>query len=236
MKTLRLFILSSILSVSWLPVIYGQETNDAQRIVGAVKRKISKVRDFSADITITVNVDFLKAPASKAKVYFKQPDKSTVKSEGGFAMLPKQGLGIPVALLRSDYTPIFMKREEISGVMTAVIKAIPIADTGNILLTTFWINEKDSTIRRMVSTTKQGNIAIDFEYSPAVNSAGLPVKSTITFELPPFALPKSLTGDMTSENKPKREPNKPVKGNAVVMYSNFVVNKGIPDEISNEKK
>lgn len=214
----------------------AKEISDPVSIINLVRQKISRIRDFSADLSISINVDFLKAPESKAKLYFRQPDKTAVKSTGGFAMLPKQGLGIPSALFRNDYTAVFIRRETLAGKRVAVVKTIPENDAGDVLLTTLWINEQDSVISRIVYATKQGNISVDFDYGNNNNTTGLPAKALINFELPAFSLPKSLTGDLTSGNKPKRDANAPIKGNAVVTYSAYIINKGVPDEVFSDKK
>ncbi len=210
--------------------------NDAMFFVESARKKIERINDFSANISITINVDFLKVPVSKAKIYFRRPDKIAVKSEEGFAMLPKQGLGLPPVLFRNDFAAVFIKHENIGGLQNAVVKMIPLKENDETLLTTLWINERDSLISRITYATNHGNITVDFEYNPKVSAVGLPAKALIKFELPAFALPKTLSGDLTSGNKPKHNVNEPVKGTAGITYSAYIVNKGVPDAVFSSKK
>lgn len=209
---------------------------DAMSFIESARKKIERVNDFSAEISVTVNVDFLKVPISKAKIYFRRPDKISVKSENGFAMLPKQGLGIPVILFQDNYTAVLIKHESIGGQPNAVIKMIPLNENEDILLATIWINERSSSISRIIYSTKHGNIAVDFEYNSKISSVGLPAKALIKFELPTFALPRTLSGDLTSDNKSKHNTNEPVKGTATVVYGAYIVNKGISDTMFTSKK
>lgn len=211
-------------------------SEDAANFIESARKKIERKKDFSTDATIIINVDFVKVPVSKVKVYFRRPDKVAVKSEGGFAMLPKQGFGLPSALFQNDYATVFIKRENINGVSNVVIKTIPLKENDETLLTTLWINERDSSISRIIYATNHGNITVDFEYNANISSLGLPAKSLIKFELPTFILPKTLTGDLNSGNKPKPIANELVKGTATVIYSTYIVNKGVPDAVFSSKK
>ena len=73
-------------------------------------------------------MEFLKVPDSEAKLYFKQPDKIHIESEG-FAMLPKEGINFsPISLFESEHTSFYEKEEMIEDVNAAVIKVIPLND------------------------------------------------------------------------------------------------------------
>lgn len=75
-----------------LPALLFAQTNDPYKIIDEVKAKFESVNDYCAEIAVTIDVDFLQMPDSKAKVYFKKPDKFKMDSDG-FAMLPKQSVG-----------------------------------------------------------------------------------------------------------------------------------------------
>ena len=101
--------------------LFAQETNP-QKILDKVKEKFSVVKDYQVDLKIKLDVSFLKMPESKAKVYFKQPDKFKFDSEG-FAMLPKEGLNYnPAKFLSDDFTSVYVKLDELDGKKVHVIK------------------------------------------------------------------------------------------------------------------
>ncbi|MES1197730.1 MAG: hypothetical protein ABUL41_00445, partial [Chitinophagaceae bacterium] len=60
-------------------------------LVKKVKAKLDKVNDYQASGTMKIDVSFIKAPDSYVKVFYKKPNKFTVKKEGGISILPKGG-------------------------------------------------------------------------------------------------------------------------------------------------
>ncbi len=227
------FILSFV-----IPLTLLSQTPDANAIVTKIKEKYNQVKDFETDVNIKVNVEFLNVPESKAKLYFKQPNKTKLESTG-FAMLPKQGIGIPVAtLLSTPYTALYTGKETINGKNLTLIKIIPVSDTGDIILSTLWIDESRSVVQKITSSTRRGTVQLEFGYGKYL-SLGLPETVKISFDLPNFSLPKTLTGDISSDSKKdekKTPPSKQVKGSATLTYSNYSINKGLSDNIFNEKK
>jgi hypothetical protein len=227
-----------VVLVYCFPFVAYCQAPDANVIVSKVKDKFKQIKDFEADVNIKVDVEFLKAPESKAKLYFKQPNRTKLESTG-FAMLPKQGIGLPVAtLLEGNYTTLYVGKEVVSGKNLAVVKIIPVSDTGDIILSTLWIDESRSLVQKITSSTRRGTVQLEFSYGE--NAAiGLPSMVKISFDLPNFSLPKTLTGDIGGDTKSdakKTPPSKQVKGSATLTYSKYSVNKGLPDSIFDEKK
>ncbi|MBI3258833.1 MAG: hypothetical protein HYZ54_05095 [Ignavibacteriae bacterium] len=189
-----------IIITLFFPLTVIAQAPDATAIVSKVKEKYNQVKDFETDVNIKVNVEFLNVPESKAKLFFKQPNKTKLESTG-FAMLPKQGIGIPVAtLLSSPYTALYTGKETIKGKSLTMIKIIPISDTGDIILSTLWIDETRSVVEKITSSTRRGTVQLEFFYGKYL-SFGLPETVKISFDLPNFSLPKTLTGDISSNSK-----------------------------------
>jgi len=51
----------------------------------------------------------------------------------------------------------------------------------------------------------------------------------MSFDVPAFSLPKSMTGDLLAEKKPTNT-KKNTKGSAQISYTSIVVNKGISED------
>lgn len=214
--------------------VSNPQKKDPDHILDEVKRTFNKVQDYVVDVNIKVDVDFIKAPETKATIYFKQPDKVHFESES-FAMLPKEGLDFsPMGFLKEKYTAIYEKADTVDGYKTDVIKVIPLVDETNVVLTTLWIDESRYIIRKVQSTLKMGGtFAIELKYD---NSMKYPLPSSMifTFNIERMNLPKGMAGEL-NENKSKDEKKK-TTGKVYVTYSNYKVNKGIPDSVFEEKK
>ncbi|WP_337865452.1 hypothetical protein [Ignavibacterium sp.] len=208
----------------------------ADELINSVIINFSRVKDYEVDIDIKVDVEFLKVPESKAKIYFKQPDKIRLKSDG-FALLPKEGLDFsPAALTKKDYTAIYEQDVILNGIKTSVVKVIPVGEKSNIILSTLWIDPINKVIRKVESTTKtNGTFTIELFYDESMKYP-LPNKLVFSFNIDKLNLPKAFSNDGNPPKKRKRVPDAPTKGNVIVKYSNYKVNIGIPDSVFEEKQ
>ena len=53
-------------------------------MLDSLKTKLSMVKDYSADVKISLNVSFIRIPVRTAKVFYKKPDKVRIKSPAFF--------------------------------------------------------------------------------------------------------------------------------------------------------
>jgi outer membrane lipoprotein-sorting protein len=219
---------SLILIISAL--CFGQ-SKDPNAIISNVKDNFKKVKDYSVDVDVKVDVSFLKVPEMKAKIYFKQPDKTHIESDG-FAMLPKDGLfASPLSLLEGDFTAIYVKDEQFEGRNISVVKVIPLNDKGDVILSTLWIDQNTNLIRKVESTTKtNGTFILVLRYSDT--KFPLPENIEFTFNTSRLKISRS---PMQEENNNKKNISPNSTGKVFLTYSNYIVNKGIPDSIFKQK-
>ena len=226
--------------LSFLPVLTVQsQDKDPDEILQKVLSTFEKINDYSVDVRIKVDVSFLKIPDMEAKIYFKQPDKMRIKSDN-FAMLPKQGFNFsPVSLLRKSHTAIFVKFENLRGIETAVIKVIPLEEKSEMILSTLWIDLENYVIVKVESSARpSGTFTIDFDYKKTDTDFYLPSKMTFTFPADQMLIRGSIRDPLNSSenNNNLQKENDKKDGKVTVTYSNYVVNKGIPEEIFDQEK
>jgi len=211
------------------------QKKDPDKILEEAKKTFEQVNDYVVDINIKVDVDFLKVPETEAKIYYKEPNKVHLESDG-FALLPKDGMDFsPLGLLKDEYTAIYERTDTIEGNKTDVVKVIPLGDANDIILTTLWIDESMHIIRKVESTPKiGGTFKIELKYDISKTEFPLPSSMIFTFNIDRMNLPKGMGGEL-NENKPKDE-KKTSTGKVYITYKNYKVNKGIPDSVFEEKK
>lgn len=217
-----------------LSTIGFSQSKDPDEILKTVIKNFDRVQDYVVDVNIKVDVQGVKVPETKAKIYFKQPDKIHLESEG-FAMLPKDGmLFSPSSLLKNDYTAIYEKDVELNGAKVSVIKVIPSGEQSEIILSTLWVDQSKKMIRKIESTTKSdGTFSIDFNYNDEIKFP-LPTQIIFYFNLDKMNL--QLNNKNSDPDNRKRGFDSTTKGKVVVKYSNYVINKGINDSVFEEKK
>jgi outer membrane lipoprotein-sorting protein len=211
------------------------QTRNPDIILNNVKQKFEEVKDYIVNVKIKIDVDFLKAPVSEAKIYFKQPDKIHIESEN-FALLPKEGINFsPMSLLKGNYTAIYEKKDTVDGIETAVIRIIPLEENSNVVLTTLWIDQSKNFIRKVESTTKaNGSFSIDLNYKSSIDDYPLPSSMIFTFNINRNMMNRGMQGKLNGEEKNKEQ--KSTTGKVYINYSDYKVNQGLPDSIFEKKK
>jgi len=228
--------------VLFLAVIVSAQTKDPKKLIDAVRQKFNKVNDYKVDVSVKLDMSFVKVPDMKAKVYFKKPDKLKVEAEG-FAMLPKEGLKFsPAELFKDTFTPLYVRTETISNKKLDVIKAIPNNDSSNIVITTLWIDAVDLVIRKVETTTRNGGTTqSELMYDNA--EYGLPSQIKISFNLGNMQVPANLPNQSNETGDAKKDKKRrgmgegvSIKGSVTMSYTNYQINKGVPDSIFEEKE
>jgi outer membrane lipoprotein-sorting protein len=218
---LIVFILSSVVG-------FGQT---AEEILKGVIDKIDLVEDYQADVQIKAAIPFIKVPIAKAKIYFKQQDKFKVESKG-IAILPKQGMSDLTGFLSNEkkYSAVLGEAKTINEHKTRLISILPTDENSEIILAKVYISTSEDLIYRTVLTTKSsGTVSIDYEYN-LNKKYGLPNKMTFTVDIKKFKMPKSVASDIRNNEKEKKYKDNE-KGTIVLIFSNYLVNKGISDDV-----
>lgn len=207
---------------------------DPKQIITNVTEAFNKVKDYQVDVSIKIDVEFMDVPDANAKIYFKQPDKVSIQSMD-FAIMPKEGLNFsPNRLLRGNYTPVYVKETQLNGYPVHQIKIVPLDENSDMVIATIWVDKTTYFIRKVEATSrKQGSYILLLDYGNNSQFA-LPSKLTLIFDIKKDNLPKDFGGSSAkNRNKPLTET---VKGKVYVNYSNYKVNKGVPDSVFKVKK
>ena len=228
-KILPLVLLFSILAFS--------QSKNPDSILDRVKEEFNQIDDYTVDVKIKVDVDFLKMPDREAKIFFKKPDKIHIESEG-FAMLPKEGLNFsPLGLLNSKYSSFYVREDTLNGIETSVIKVIPLEGGADVILSTLWVDTKRDLILKIESSRKpQGTFVIDLDYLKTDKGFWLPSSMIFSFSIDRSILPRQFNFDADSDDKKAREDSTKTRtGKVFLDYSNYKINTGLSDEIFENK-
>ncbi|MBK7104565.1 MAG: hypothetical protein IPH62_04715 [Ignavibacteriae bacterium] len=205
---------------------FAQDKN-AEKIISAIKSKIDKVDNYSADVEISVKFDFLKMPKSKAEIFFKKPDKFKLKSEK-LAILPKGVIDFnPQKIIDKNFTSEIIGDTLIDNKKLSVIKIIPNADSIKFNAAKLLVDKNEFLIKQIIlSLDGNAKIITYFNYNDQKEFA-LPSQIKINLD---FSQVKE------SENKRRRNIPENFKGDITINYNNYKVNKGIEDSVFVDEK
>ena len=229
-KILFLILLFSVTGFS--------QSKDPDEILNNIIKAFEKIEDYVVDVSIKVDVAFLKVPEANAKIYFKQPDKVHMESEG-FALLPKQGMNFsPLGFLKTDYTALYDKEVELNGTNVSVLKVIPLDERSDVILSTFWIDQSNNRIIKVESSRRPGGtFSIDLTYPKDKPDFLLPATMVFTFAIDDIRFPTGITGDSNSEsNNENEKEDKDKSGKVYINYSNYKINQGLSDDLFEDEK
>jgi outer membrane lipoprotein-sorting protein len=210
------------------------QTKDPYLFLSALKEKYYAVKDYSVDARIKVDIKFLKIQQKEAKVCYKYPNKVNVQTRG-FALLPKKASCFdPQTFIGEQYTAIYINSEKWDSCIIDVVKTIPSNADNDVILSTFWIDDKNRQIRKFeVNSKTGGTYQVELFYNNLPYD--LPEKIIVTFNIKDMSIPKTLTGELTDEEIADSI-KKDKRGKVTILYSNYLVNIGLDDKIFSIRK
>lgn len=164
-------------------------------------------------------------------IYFKKPNRFRISKEKGISILPKGGISVNMQNVLGDnnYTAIDAGKSTLDGKPVRVVKVLPGDESSDIVLTTLYIDEAQSLISKVSSTTKEnGSYEVSLSYGKGSNYA-LPDKTIFSFNTKDYKLPKGVTLEFDDGERADPERLKNKKGNIEIIYESYAINKGVPD-------
>jgi outer membrane lipoprotein-sorting protein len=216
---------------------------DPQQLYYALRDKVLAVKDYTADVKMKIDIDYMKIPQLDGKLYFKSPDKMKMVRKDGISILPKKNINLALGSLipPGNVTVIDVGTAVMNGKTLRVLKVIPEADNTGIILTKVWIDEANVMAWRTETTTRdEGTVVMELTYGKYAKYS-LPDKISIIMDVKEYKLPAGVTMDYREvpQDKPKPKDDEKAqkkKGSINIAYSNYVVNKGLDDAIFADPK
>ena len=214
-------------------LFFTANTQTAEDVIQKIKAKLDKVNDYEAKGKMKTNVIFIKAPIANVKVYYKKPNQLRIKNESGISFIPKGSVNINLSnifLNTGGFDMLDLGKE--AGTGLRIIKLLPKDENSDVVLSTLYIDEVKSVIKKAKTTTKEnGTYELEMIYGNYTDY-GLADKVTFTFNTKDYKLPKGITFDYDDGSKneaPDKLKNK--KGKVEIVYSSYTINKGVPDSV-----
>ena len=213
-KIFTLFTLLSIFTVN------GQ-SEIAKDKISAIMRKMEMVLPYSCDVSIKIDVKFIKIKERTGKMFYTSPTEIDYKING-FAFLPKKEMmATSNDLFKSEFIALDLGKQNSENLNCDVVKVIPLDIESEIVTGQFWISE-DNLIHKMIIITKdKGSYSATFEYNNI--KFDLPVKIVMSFDVKDQKIPALLSGDLEGYSEEKNENESDIsQGKIILKYSNHL--------------
>jgi outer membrane lipoprotein-sorting protein len=224
---IKKMIYSSILSIialiaGLMPLLHAQPT--AREVIEHVRDEARKVQDYQADIAVSVNIPGMTIPEMDAKIYYKYPDKVHVESDG-FAMIPREAIAVHPGNMDSDnYDVVLQGKAKVNQTPCLKLKILAKSDTLRIQRALLYVDPMRWLILRADADPDHGSATqLRFTYTRVDGKYFMPSKIVITMDAPKL--------NKWGKNALKKDDKKPKESKIVLSYSNFKVNKGVPNSI-----
>lgn len=201
---------------------------DAGQIIQRVRDRLEKVNNYEARATMTLDVPYMKVPASEVSILFTKPDHLEVRQDKGISIVPKGGLGANLnsLIFGGRYASIYAGTAKLDGREVSLIKLLPLDETADVVVSTLYIDTRDFLVLKAITTTRNnGTYHILLQYGKYA-SWGLPDEVTILFDLKDYKLPSGLSFDYDGAGNSKENPRKTNgTGRLILRYSLYLVNR-----------
>tara|TARA_Y100000748_G_scaffold110996_1_gene92893 strand:- start:277 stop:1023 length:747 start_codon:yes stop_codon:yes gene_type:complete len=226
------------------------QNTDLDIVKSNIITQFSKIEDYQVDINIKINMTGFRMPKKKIKMFFKKPDKLSIKTNG-FAIIPKTGINNnPNELFKmfnyiNEVNRTIRDNKQfyfISGIVNQDSIDMPIknfkSEESNVKMSLL-IDAKEWIITEVdIFLDKEKTFSIRTDYIN-INNIMVPEKTKLIIGIKEISrIKNNFNGDLlfNSDNDLAKASgfnlkNDEFRGEISMKFSNYIINQGIDDQI-----
>ena len=226
------------------------QNTDLDIVKSNIITQFSKIEDYQVDINIKINMTGFRMPKKKIKMFFKKPDKLSIKTNG-FAIIPKTGINNnPNELFKmfnyiTEVNRTIRDNKQfyfISGIVNQDSIDMPIknfkSEESNVKMSLL-IDAKEWIITEVdIFLDKEKTFSIRTDYIN-INNIMVPENTKLIIGIKEISRIKNNFNDdllFNSDNDLAKASgfnlkNDEFKGEISMKFSNYIINQGIDDQI-----
>jgi outer membrane lipoprotein-sorting protein len=198
-------------------------------VLSLVEKNYKGIKDYKVDVTVSVKSPQLNMPRSVATLYYKEPNKTKIVPKEGFMMLPKDAFpGNPVNAIKAGFNTTLVGSAKFSGSDVYVLKLVPKEQRSQSTMK-LYVEKNRGLILGADANNGDAYLKSKWSYTRVDGKYWLP--SEIKMEMS-----GTLSDPAFDPREMKVKAPKSGKGTGNVKFSNYKVNKGIPDKVFSNKK
>jgi len=226
------------------------QNTDLDIVKSNIITQFSKIEDYQVDINIKINMTGFRMPKKKIKMFFKKPDKLSIKTNG-FAIIPKTGINNnPDELFKmfnyiNEVNRTIRDNKQfyfISGIVNQDSIDMPIknfkSEESNVKMSLL-IDAKEWIITEVdIFLDKEKTFSIRTDYIN-INNIMVPEETKLIIGIKEISrIKNNFNGDLlfNSDNDLAKASglnlkNDEFRGEISMKFSNYIINQGIDDQI-----
>ena len=226
------------------------QNTDLDIIKNNIITQFSKIEDYEVDINIKINMTGFRMPKKKIKMFFKKPDKLSIKTNG-FAIIPKTGINNnPNELFKmfnyiNEVNRTIRDNRQfyfISGIVNQDSIDMPIKNfksEGSNVKMSLLIDAKEWIITEVdIFLDKEKTFSIRTDYI-SINNIMVPEETKLIIGIKEISrIKNNFNSDLlfNSDNDLVKASgfnlkNDELRGEIIMKFSNYIINQGIDDQI-----
>lgn len=221
-----------IFFAQWITV--AKPPLDAKDILEKVRSRLDSVTDYSATVNVAVNIPNLRMPEKDLQIYYKKPDKFTVKTYG-FAIVPKVGLLPSQMDFLAENTTVALRSTPDQNDSKAYILEIRTTESQTDMTTTVWIDAQRWTIEKVLFNAPELGESVVVIHYQSIEGIWLPDTTTVYLDLkrsipeihrPTIDSPVGFHGGRSGSG--------PMNGTIRLIFRDYQLNQGLEDALFSE--
>lgn len=188
-----------------------------------IKERMDGVKQFSATITLNLEVPFINMPSKSAKVNYAQ-GKKMMFSSSDFVMLPKRGLDFSLSeIFKYPFITVDRGFETRNGKSLKVINVIPTDKRSELALATLYMDVKAKRmVESEINTRKEGSYTLLMQYASVKDI--LPSYVEATFAIERLKIPLNFMGKDTKIDRKKMRSMETKTGKIKMQITDYNIN------------
>jgi outer membrane lipoprotein-sorting protein len=208
-----------------------------EQIIKNMKARNEQIKDYTVDIEANLNMENIRMPKIKIKMYFKQPDKFHYESKN-FALLPKSGINFNPLDYPEDKFNITVKGNEmVDNVQTYILEIErKKPEKGRLDKTILWVEAANWVPKKITNEPNdKRKVSIKFDHSWIDGKFYMPSKIDMEYDIAVDSIMKQNVNPPIQQ-KQRAFGMSQGKGAVSITFKNYQVNIGLSDDIFKEKE
>lgn len=201
--------ISILITLTLAPAFAAQTGPDILRRAMDLR---AEIKDYIADVVVTVDMPDVQIPRRAAKVYYKRPDKVAIDSKG-IVMIPKEALmlGKMGTEMTQNTSVTVLGVKNVSGAPQYTLRVLEKGAKRSSDYGLVYVRGDRWTVERMEMRSARGlDMAVSWTYQKLQGK---------------YWMPQRLTATIPSRDRSKKKP-----GTITVQFNNVRVNTGLSDD------